>query len=83
MAMTPGNVAIADDGAETKTGFAGSHFDLLMAQYAARLASNGQPTPPLSVLVGVKRGFAEVANNSATLIAYIQANGTAGGDPIL
>lgn len=78
MAMTRGTVSVAGDATVTKSGFAGSLYDELWAQYTSALVAASQPIPTdVGVLVAVRRGLAAAANANSLIVAYIQANGQA------
>jgi hypothetical protein len=77
MAMTVGSVSIADDGTETKSGFAGAYYDNLKALWTTKMLTFGPiPTDPV-IVVPALRSMAEAATSQAFIITYILANAKA------
>jgi hypothetical protein len=78
MAMTPGSVTIAANGAETKSGFAGDYYDQLKAEWELALADMNMPVPtdPLQ-LARARVPMAKAANRAASIIQYVIDNAEA------
>lgn len=79
MTMAAGDVTIAADAAETKSGLAGALYDALKAEWIVQLTANGQ-TPPadVTVLARVRKAMALQAKTQASaIVAHITANAQA------
>ena len=85
MAMTAGTVSVNPSTAVvSKSGYAGTRYDASWARYVAKLATFGESPPAdIPTLVQIRQLFADAANDDAAIITYMQANATAGGDPVL
>lgn len=76
MAMTPGNVVVANNGAVTKSGFAGERFDAMVARVTAASLAWGQPFPPADPVARkqILQTFADMANDLAAVLLHVQAH---------